>query len=91
MRKLFRFPFDESSCVTCVRIDIRLLNEVPAYKTVQCFDESVSEDVTVFCNSLRLQAFGSREELGCLALQLSQLVRGEHRRPSHEIQNGPYC
>ena len=74
VRKLFRFSFDDSSCV---QIDFRLLNEVPAYKTVECFDESVSKDVTVFCNSLWLQAFGSREELGCLAQQLSQLVRGE--------------
>ena len=61
IEELFRFPFADSSCV---RINFLLLNEVIAYKTVECFDVSVSEDVAVFSNSLQLQAAVSREELG---------------------------
>ena len=79
MRKLFRFPWDNSSEFG---VNFSSLDKVLAHKTIERLDDSKAQDIAVARNCLGLDDMRSWAEfrsaqLGGLAQHSSQLVRGE--------------
>ena len=76
MLKLFGFPRDDSSELGVV---FSLLDKVPAYKTIERFDESVAKEVAVSRYRPWHDETWGGAEFGSLAQHTFQLVRGEQQ------------
>ena len=64
VRKLFGFPWDDSSEVG---VNLSSLYKVFAYKTIERLDESLAEEVTVACNCLGLDDVWGRAKFRSFA------------------------
>jgi len=74
VRKLFRFPWDNSSEFG---VNFSSLDKVLAHKTIERLDDSKAQDIAVARNCLGLDDMRSWAEFRSLAQHSSQLVRGE--------------
>ena len=74
VRKLFGFPWDDSSEVG---VNLSSLYKVFAYKTIERFDEPMAEEVAVICDCLGLDYIGGRAEFWSLAQDSFQFLSGE--------------
>ena len=76
MRKLFGFPRDDSGELGVV---FSLLDKVPAYKTIERFDESVAKEVAVSRYRPWHDETWGGAEFGSLAQDSFQVVGDEQR------------
>ncbi len=74
MRKLFWFPWDNSSEFG---FNFSSLDKVLAHKTIECLDDSKAQDIAVARNCLGLDDMTSWADFLSLGQHLSQLVRCE--------------
>ncbi len=62
--KGFGFPWDDSSELG---VNLGSLDKVLAHKTIECFDETVAQDVRVTCNGRRLDSVWGGAQFRSLA------------------------